>query len=78
MALWSKRVYHRYGWIQWLDDEGQSHRADGPAWVWPDGTQYWCRHGRFHFAHGPAILYSDGRLRWYDKGQFLREREPYG
>ena len=30
----AKRVYHRYtGGVRWLDDEGQSHREDGPAAV---------------------------------------------
>ena len=74
----AKREYDRNGSVLWLDDEDWSHRADGPALVWDDGTPYWCRHGLPHFAHGPAILYSDGRLRWYEDGEYLRERDPYG
>ena len=74
----AKRRYDRDGLVRWLDDEGLLHRVDGPAWVWPRGTQYWSRHGRFHFAHGPADLYADGTLAWYEDGQFLRERHLYG
>ena len=74
----AKRWYDRYGWVQWLDDEGQPHREDGPAWIRSDGTQYWFNHGRYHFAHGPADLYADGRLRWYEDHCRLRRRKPYG
>ena len=74
----AKRVYHRNGTVRWLDDKGRSHREDGPATVWPHGTQYWLRHGRAHFAHGPADLYYDGTLRWYEDGRHLRWRDPYG
>ena len=74
----AKRRYHRNGWIQWLDDEGRSHREDGPASVWPNGAQGWFRHGRAHFAHGPSILYADGAIVWYEDHCRLRERYPYG
>ena len=74
----AKRWYHRSGTVRWLDDKGHFHRVDGPASVWPDGTQPWFSHGRFHFAHGPAILYADGLLVWYEDGKWLRERESYG
>ena len=74
----AKRRYNRDGWIQWIDDEGLLHRVDGPAWVWPDGTQYWFNHDRDHFVHGPSDLYADGRLAWYEDGEYLRERDPYG
>ena len=71
----AKRRYNRSGVVRWLNDEGRAHRLDGPASVWSDGGQFWCRHGRFHFAHGPSILYASGSLRWYEDGQ---RRYPYG
>ena len=74
----AKREYDRYGVVLWLDDEGRSHREDGPAIVWPRGRQWWFRHGRDHFAHGPADLYADGWLLWYEDGEYLRERTAYG
>ena len=73
----AKRKYYRAGWIQWLD-KGRRHREDGPAVVWHDGSQWWCRHGRSHFAHGPADLNANGWRRWYEDNKFLRERGPYG
>ena len=74
----AKRRYYRIGTVRWLDDEGCSHRLDGPAAVWPDGSQYWFNHGRYHFAHGPAYLYASGSLLWYEDGELLRRRKPYG
>ena len=74
----AKRWYNRSGTVRWLDDEGHYHREDGPAIVWPNGTQWWFSHGGYHFAHGPSDLYADGALRWYEDRQLLRERYPYG
>ena len=74
----AKRWYSRSGTVRWRDDEGRRHREDGPAVVWPDGTQYWFNHGRYHFAHGPSDLYASGSLRWYEDGRHLRRRDPYG
>ena len=74
----AKRVYNRSGTVRWYDDEGLLHRVDGPASVWPHGTQYWFCHGRFHFVHGPALVWTNGCLRWYGGDHLLRERGPYG
>ena len=74
----AKRWYYRNGGVQWIDDEGHSHREDGPAVVWAHDRQWWCRRGRVHFAHGPADLWPNGMLRWYKDDRLLRERDPYG
>ena len=74
----AKRWYSRDGVVIWLDDKGRSHREDGPAEVWDDGSLVWCRHGDFHFAHGPSVLYADGTVRWYEDDKYLRGRDPYG
>ena len=74
----AKRSYLRGGLVRWFDDEGFYHRADGPAWIRSDGSQYWYRRGRDHFAYGPSDLYADGRLAWYEDGRHLRWRDPYG
>ena len=74
----AKRRYLRGGAVRWDDYGRRSHREDGPAAVYADGTQWWARHGRYHFAHGPADLYVDGTLRWWEDGEYLRVREPYG
>ena len=64
--------------VLWLDDKGHFHREDGPAVVWPNGGQFWFRHGQDHFAYGPSDLCYDGTLVWYEDGDPLRERGPYG
>ena len=74
----AKRRYDRDGTVRWLDDEDWSHRLDGPAVVWDNGTQFWYRYGLYHFAHGPSDLWANGWLRWYEDGEDLLEREPYG
>ena len=74
----AKRRYYRDGVVRWYDDEGHRHREDGPASVWPNGGQFWHRHGDFHFAHGPAVLYDDGTLEWYEDNKWLRRRHLYG
>ena len=74
----AKRRYLRGGSVFWIDDEAWFHRVDGPAAVYADGGQFWCRQGLYHFAHGPSDLCADGRLRWYEDRQWLRERHPYG
>jgi hypothetical protein len=39
------------GTIQWYNDEGRSHREDGPAVILRDGTLGWFCHGtRFSFS----------------------------
>jgi len=29
------------GHISWFNDDGESHRADGPAYILPDGSLEW-------------------------------------
>ena len=74
----AKRRYYRSGTVRWINDKEHRHRVDGPASVWPNGTQYWFRYGDFHFAYGPSILNDDGTLGWYKGYRYLRGRDPYG
>ena len=74
----AKRKYYRNGVVRWLDDEGHAYREGGPAVVWHDGSQWWCRRDQAKFPRGPADLCADGTLQWYEGDHLLREREPYG
>ena len=55
------------------NSRGQHHREGGPAVIYPNGTQLWCRNGQLHRDNGPAATYSDGTQFWYRND--LRHRE---
>ncbi len=60
------------GW--WLNYK--IHRDDGPALIWPDGTQHWYQNGLRHRINGPAIIRSDGYQAWCQNGQLHRTNGP--
>lgn len=58
-------------WIggkKWINDKGQPHREDGPAFEWDDGDRWWCINNKFHRTDGPAIDNINGRQEWYYNG----------
>lgn len=55
----------RFGTQKWYDDDGQLHRTDGPAELWPNGDQWWCCCGKMHRTDGPAEIWSDGDVEWW-------------
>ena len=63
------------GDIFWTKN-GKLHREDGPAVIYPDGTQYWFISGKLHRENGPAVIYPDGRQYWYINGDRHREDGP--
>ena len=48
---------------------GQFHRTDGPAILYPSGTEEWYQNGLRHRLNGPAVVLPNGREFWYIKGQ---------
>jgi hypothetical protein len=52
-----------------------SHREDGPAIEYTNGSKFWFINGRLHREDGPAIEYSDGSKYWYLNGKHLTEEE---
>ena len=63
--------------IQTIDNDGihrwtvndRPHRDDGPAIVYPDGTQVFCQHGLLHNDTGPALILPNGNTYHYMHGQ---------
>ena len=45
------------------------HRTDGPAIIYPSGSQWWYLNGNLHRTDGPAIIWPDGTQYWYLNGQ---------
>jgi hypothetical protein len=64
------------GTQEWrLPNNGHLHRTDGPAYVWPDGTQEWLLNGYRHRTDGPAFIGADGYQQWFIEDQELTEQE---
>ena len=61
--------------VVYLNAEGKPHRTAGPAIVYPDGNQRWCRNGVYHRTDGPAIVYPNGMRAWYLNGVAMVEDE---
>ena len=58
---------NKYGTKIWYKD-GLVHREDGPAIIWPDGSNFWYKDDIFHRDDGPAIICPDGTDFWYKDG----------
>ena len=54
----------------------QFHRVDGPAIIYPNGTQLWFINGNLHREDGPARIFPDGQEEWYINGKLHREDGP--
>ena len=63
----------KYGRYEIRDSNGDLHRDNGPAIVYPDGTQYWYRNGQLHRDNGPAEVYPNGTQFWYRNGIYHGE-----
>lgn len=64
------------GTIEWRDAEGELHRDDGPARVFPSGREEWYRHGALHRENGPAVIHANGSVKYYVDGVRHREDGP--
>jgi len=57
------------GTKQWFNSQGQLHREDGPAVIWPNGGKFWFKNGLSHREDGPADEYGNGKKHWYIEGK---------
>jgi hypothetical protein len=54
---------------------GEIHREDGPAAIWPDRSKIWYINGKRHREDGPALICPDGLKAWYLDGIEYTEEE---
>ena len=54
---------------------GQFHRTNGPAILYPGGTEEWYQNGLRHRLNGPAVVLPNGTVFWYIKGQKYTNQE---
>lgn len=67
-----KNLHYTARW--WL--QGVTHRDDGPAVIYKDGTKAWYQYGKLHRIDGPAIEHPDGGTEWYQDNTFHRTDGP--
>jgi len=60
----------------WIDEDGEHHRENGPAIIYPDGAEYWYNNGKLHREGGPAVTDPSGYEEWWDNGKLHRENGP--
>ena len=60
----------------WLNYKCLSHREDGPAVEYANGTKLWFINGKQHREDGPAVEYADGSKYWYVDGKLHRTDGP--
>ena len=54
---------------------GNYHRTDGPAVIYPNGYQAWYLNGKRHRTDGPAVIYGNGAQRWCLNDKEMTEKE---
>ena len=52
----------------WRNSNGWLHRLDGPAIIYPGGTQLWYCNGELHRTDGPAVEWHCGSKEWWLNG----------
>jgi hypothetical protein len=62
----SKSIKKEYpNTIEWLNEQGQLHREDGPARERKDGSKEWWVNDTIHRIDGPALEWTEGKMFWY-------------
>jgi len=54
---------------------GKTHREDGPAIEYRDGSGLWFLNGQHHREDGPAVEYASGYREWWLNGERMTEKE---
>jgi hypothetical protein len=55
----------------------QRHNSEGPATIYPDGSQFYCVNGKIHRLDGPAYIWSDGTKQYYVNNiEYTKEEYP--
>jgi len=65
-----------YGFTRWHLPNGDLHRTDGPAIIYPSGSKAWYYHGKRHRIDGPAVIRADGTKIWCHHGKLHRIDGP--
>jgi len=66
MENYAKKEVSESGNIFYYNADGKSHRLDGPAIEWFDGSKEWYIDGKIHRLDGPALVFSSGFIDKYN------------
>lgn len=73
----SNPIINKFGNREWYNDKGEYHNENGPAIIWPDGTQFWFINGQAHRTDGPSYIGSDGYQSWCINGIRYHDNQSY-
>ena len=59
-----------------FNTDGELHCEDGPAIIWPSGTEEWYFNGKLHREDGPAVVDVGGKKEWWRHGVLHRDDGP--
>ena len=60
----------------WLSpNTKRTHRLDGPAKEYADGSNFWLQNGKLHRLDGPACEYPSGGGEYYINGFYYKEED---
>ena len=71
-----KRCYTDHDGNRIWEENGRTHREDGPAVEMKGGTLKWVQYGKLHRTDGPAVIEPSGYLAYYLNGKRHREDGP--
>lgn len=71
----SPHARHRYA-LNKCNPANLLHCVDGPAVVYPNGSEEWYQDGLLHRADGPAIDHIQGHKEWWHHGKRHRTDGP--
>lgn len=66
----------RRGVKEYLNDDDEYHRTDGPAIIWRNGNKYFYTHGKQSCTTRPSDYYNDGSVAWAINDQMHRNKGP--
>ena len=69
------KLYVYLDCANWQNNKEQTHREDGPAYEYANGTNFWYLNGLVNRVDGPACEYADGTKAWYLNGDHYTEKE---
>jgi hypothetical protein len=67
---------YKYWVFKYINEDNLSHREDGPAEEYSNGTKGWYKNGKLHREDGPALESYNGNKYWYKNGKLHREDGP--
>jgi hypothetical protein len=78
LSIWclvrvTKETYKNYKYweIQYLNEDNEYHRLDGPAIEYSDGDKYWYKNDERHREDGPAREYYEGDKEYWYNDKFI-------